>query len=99
MKFKVRYTAVARSDIARLVAALAERDPSAARKARKAIIDAARILEQFPFACRTAGTDDPFLRELVVPFGHYGFVALYRIENDRVVTVSSVRHQREEDYF
>ena len=40
----------------------------------------------------------PFLRELVIPFGASGYVALFEIVgNDRVI-VGAVRHQREDDY-
>ena len=38
------------------------------------------------------------LRELVIPFGASGYVALFEIvESDRVI-VGAVRHQREDDY-
>jgi hypothetical protein len=40
----------------------------------------------------------PFLRELVIPYGSAGYVALFEIENREFVTVLAVRHQREEDY-
>ena len=48
----------------------------------------------------TAGQfqNNPFLRELVISFGASGYVALFEIENDTVVTVLAVRHQRENDY-
>lgn len=51
-----------------------------------------------PFSCRKVRRDNPFLRELVIPFGSAGYVALYEIESERTVTVLAVRHQREEDY-
>jgi hypothetical protein len=37
-------------------------------------------------------------RELLIPFGHSGYVALFEIDDARTVTVTAVRHQREEDY-
>ena len=54
-------------------------------------------LKSSPFTCRKAG-DSPFLRELIVPFGRSGYVALFEIENDYTVTVVAIRHQREDDY-
>lgn len=43
--------------------------------------------------------DKPFLRELIVPFGSYGYVALFEIADGNFVNVLAVRHQREEDYW
>jgi hypothetical protein len=40
----------------------------------------------------------PRWRELLIPFGHSGYVALFEIDDDRTVTVTAVRHQREDDY-
>jgi ParE toxin of type II toxin-antitoxin system, parDE len=41
---------------------------------------------------------NPRWRELLIPFGHSGYVALFEIDDDRTITVTAVRHQREEDY-
>jgi plasmid stabilization system protein ParE len=38
------------------------------------------------------------LRELVIGFGHTGYVALFEIVNDQRIIVGAVRHQREDDY-
>jgi hypothetical protein len=54
--------------------------------------------QSFPFTCRKADPDDPFLRELLVSYGTSGYVALYEIEGDHTVTILAVRHQREDDY-
>ena len=43
-------------------------------------------------------TPDPFLRELVIPFGAAGYVALFEIESNGIVSILAVRHQREDDY-
>jgi hypothetical protein len=42
--------------------------------------------------------DNPLIREIVIPFGRAGYVALFEIENAQTVTVTALRHQREEDY-
>jgi len=40
----------------------------------------------------------PRWRELLIPLGHFGYVSLFEIDDERTVTVTAVRHQREEDY-
>ncbi|MBU1358740.1 MAG: type II toxin-antitoxin system RelE/ParE family toxin [Gammaproteobacteria bacterium] len=55
-----------------------------------------RILETNPFTCRIAD-DDRLERELVIPFGAAGYVALFRIISEREVAIAAVRHQREHD--
>ena len=54
-------------------------------------------LEKTIAACRKAG-NSPFLRELVIPFGRAGYVALFEIVDGSCVIVGAVRHQREDDY-
>ena len=82
----------------RLYEFAAHNDPAAASGAFDAIEKAWEVLEQFPFTCRRAEDADPFIRELVILFGASGYVALFEIENDEVVTVLAVRHQLEDDY-
>ena len=43
--------------------------------------------------------DNPFIRELVIPFGSGGYVALFEIDDKDNVTLLAIRHQREEDYL
>ena len=99
-RFKVRFTAEAETDLLRLFDFLLEQDLAAAEKARAAFAKAIELLELFPFSCRKAlgGDGNPFLRELIIPFGSSGYVALFEIENRDTVTLLAVRHQREEDY-
>ncbi|MFC7461215.1 type II toxin-antitoxin system RelE/ParE family toxin [Hydrogenophaga defluvii] len=66
-------------------------------RALRAIRDGLALLELSPFACRKAGSN-PFLRELVIPFGGSGYVVLFEIVDQRRVIVGAVRHQREDDY-
>lgn len=100
MKFKVRFTPEAEADLLRLFDFLLERDVAVAERAQDAVAKAVELLEVFPFSCRKAvgGSGSPFLRELVIPFGSAGYVALFEIENEKTVTILAVRHQREEDY-
>jgi plasmid stabilization system protein ParE len=99
-RFKVRFTKEAEADLLRLFDFLIEQDLAVADKAREAIAKAVELLEVFPFSCRKAlgGDGNPFLRELIVPFGAAGYVVLFEIENQQTVTILAVRHQREEDY-
>ena len=99
MTDRVRYTKAAREDLRRLFAFLIEQDIAAARRARDAIVKAAGFLQDFPFACRKADADNPFLRELLIPFSSGGYVALFEIEDQTTVTILAVRHQREDDYL
>lgn len=96
--YRVRFTPEAEEDVLRLYDLLLERDVGAAERALSAIENAIAMLRFSPFSCRKARSDRPFLRELIVPFGRAGYVALFEIEPARVVTILAVRHQREEDF-
>jgi plasmid stabilization system protein ParE len=54
-------------------------------------------LSRTPLIFRKAGSD-PFRRELVIPFGSAGYVALYEVEDRKTINILAVRHQREDDY-
>ena len=103
MSFQVRLTLEAEGDLLRLFDFVLERelqrngDLSLADKALRAVLDGIATLRSSPFTCRKA-SQSPFLRELVIAFGHTGYVALFEIEGDSLVTVAAVRHQREDDY-
>jgi plasmid stabilization system protein ParE len=99
VSYTVRFTPAAAKDLQRLFDFLAERDMKAARRARTAIAKGVGFLHTFPFSCRKASPDHPFLRELIISFGANGYVALFEIEDDKTVTVLAIRHQREEDLF
>ncbi len=97
-RYRVRFTREADADLLRLYDFLLEKDLVAAERALAAVRRGVELLEFSPFSCRKAAAGDPFLRELVIPFGSAGYVALFEIENDRTVSVLAVRHQREDDY-
>ena len=98
MSWRVRYTRAARDDLLRLYGFLLEQDMETAKRAINVIDQSLELLRSFPFTCRKADPDNPFLRELLVSFGTSGYVALYEIEENRTVTILAVRHQREDDY-
>lgn len=102
MTYRVVLTHEALEDLLRLEdflveAALQHGDFDLPRRAVAAIRSEFRILETNPFTCRIAD-DDRLERELVIPFGASGYVALFRIVSDHEVTVAAIRHQREDDY-
>lgn len=102
MIFEVRFTPGALADLMRLHEHLLARaetleDLQLADRAVDEIELACKAqLARTPFLFRKAG-DRPTRRELLIPFGAAGYVALYEIVATRVV-VLAVRHQREEDF-
>ena len=104
MAFKVTFSEAAAQDLEELFDFALQReldsdtgDLDVPERALQAIKDGMALLETSPFACRKAG-NSPFLRELVIPFGRSGYVALFEIVDGNSVIVGAVRHQREDDY-
>lgn len=99
-EFQVRFTEKALSDLERLYEFLLEFDIHTAERAVKAIENGLSFLSQSPFSCRKAaeGAHGPLLRELIIPFGASGYLALFEIEDASTVTVLALRHQREDDF-
>lgn len=109
MKFRVRLTREAEADLDRLFDFVLERelerelerdggDLTLGEQALAAIRAGFATLKTSPFTCRKAG-QSPFLRELIIPFGRTGYVALIEIESATDVVVVAVRHQLEDDYY
>ena len=104
MTFKVRLTRDAEANLTRLFDFVLERelardggDLALPEQAMVALRAGFATLKTSPFTCRKAGRS-PFLRELIIPFGRSGSVALFEIEDESNVTVLAVRHQLEDDY-
>ena len=104
MSFRVRLTREAEADLERLFDFVLERefaraggDLELAEQAIIAIRAGVATLRTSPFTCRKV-SQSPFLRELIIPFGHSGYVALFEIVDPTDVVVSAVRHQLEDDY-
>jgi plasmid stabilization system protein ParE len=97
--YKVRLTAEALEDLDRLYDFLVERDLDAAERALEVIERALDLLAYSPFSCRKAlHQKNPRWRELLISFGHSGYAALFEIDDGHTVTVTAIRHQRDEDY-
>ncbi|MEJ8854808.1 type II toxin-antitoxin system RelE/ParE family toxin [Variovorax robiniae] len=103
MTYRVRFTPEARDDLRRLFNFILERqlavggDLDLAERADDAIRQGIATLRFTPFTCRKAGASS-YVRELVIPFGRTGYVALFEIEPGDIVTIAAIRHQREDDY-
>lgn len=103
MSFRVRLTTEAQADLERLFDFVVEReltggDLALAEQALEAIRAGIATLRTSPFTCRKATIDSPFLRELIIPFGRSGYVALFEIEDPESVLILAARHQLEDDY-
>lgn len=75
--------------------------PDLAETALNTIVAALDFLEISPHSCRRAFSEllTRPCRELIIPFGKSGYVALFTIhEVSREVVVLAVKHQRESDY-
>lgn len=102
MSFSVRLTRQALEDLQRIEEfvvelALQHGDFGLPLRATDAIRREMRILQTNPYTCRKVGSN-PLERELVIPFGGSGFVALFEIISADEVAVCAIRHQREDDY-
>ena len=104
MKYTVEFSEAAALDLDQLFDFALQReldsetgDLDIPERAVQAIKDSVAFLESSPFACRKAGSNS-FIRELIIPFGHTGYVALFEIVDSRTVIICAIRHQREDDY-
>jgi plasmid stabilization system protein ParE len=103
MSFVVELAPRAEADLERLFDFLLDRAETSEELDRaQAAIEAIRSTAQHrlavtPFSFRKAD-QNPAQRELIIPFGGTGYVALYEIVSVSKVVVLAVRHQREEDY-
>lgn len=104
MSFTVLFSPEAEEDLQRLFDHALERELSSATgdldvplRAIEAIKRACEFLARSPFSCRKAGISS-FVRELIIPFGAYGYVALFEVVDASTVLIGAIRHQRESDY-
>lgn len=102
MSYTVLLTREAREDLERLEdflvdMALELADFGLPGRAVQAIRHEMRVLETNPYTCRKVGSN-PLERELIIPFGKAGYVALFEIISDTEVVVAALRHQREDDF-
>jgi len=105
MIYKVEFSRSADEDLDRLFEFALQRelnsetgDLDIPERAIQAIRNGVIFLTSSPFSCRKVGVS-PFVRELVIPFGSYGYVALFEVVDDHTVIIGAIRHQREDDYY
>ncbi|NKN39480.1 type II toxin-antitoxin system RelE/ParE family toxin [Agrobacterium sp. a22-2] len=100
MSRKLQFAEAFFIDIERYYDHLTETDPRLADRAYDAISKALSVLEGFPLIGRRVAVDDDTImtRELLIPFGTWGYVVLYEVEDAETVTILAIRHQREDDY-
>jgi plasmid stabilization system protein ParE len=93
----VVYSKRALDHIERAFAFLPDKNSDAAHSAVTAIQSAVESLAAHPLVGRRLEGE---LRELIISYGHSGYVALYRfvISSDEV-RILAIRHQREVGYF
>ena len=102
MSYTVSFTAEALEDLTRIEdflieLALQHADYGLPARALDAIRSEFSILQRNPYTCRVAEAN-PLERELIIPFGGSGYLALFEIISDGEVVVSALRHQREDDF-
>lgn len=94
---QIRYTQRIMEDFARLSAFLQENAPNKTSEAIQKIFDKIEVLINFPELGNTVLNEKyQNLRQLVIPYGKAGYVALYNYdkEND-VIIMETIRHSRE----
>jgi plasmid stabilization system protein ParE len=104
MTYQVVFSPAAAEDLERLFDCALQRELESEtggleipERALQSIKNGIAFLQSFPFACRKSGSS-PFVREMVIPFGSAGYVALFDIVDSQTVVIGAVRHQREDDY-
>ena len=104
MKYRVVFSQAAAEDLEHLFDFALQReldsetgDLNIPEKAVQAIRNGIAFLTSSPFLCRKAGSSS-FIRELVIPFGNTGYIALFEIVDSNTVIIGAIRHQREDDY-
>ena len=104
MTYRVLFSKAAAEDLEQLFDFALQReldsatgDLNIADKAVQAIKDGIAFLSTSPCACRKVGASS-FVRELIIPFGHTGYVALFEVVDNSTVIIGAIRHQREDDY-
>jgi plasmid stabilization system protein ParE len=103
--YRVLFTEEAAEDLLRIEDFMIERELAGAtpdldvvRRLRDAVERALRVLEFSPYSCRKAARAlNDKQRELIIPFGHSGLIAVFEVRGE-VVRIGAIRHQLEQDY-
>jgi plasmid stabilization system protein ParE len=99
LNYRIEIEPAAREDIERLQAFLLDAEPEYADQAMERIYKTLKSLEVIPHSCRKAASIDGVqLRELIIDQGSSGYIALFEIRPEGVVSILAIKHQRESDY-
>ena len=96
MKYQIVFSREAEEDLERLFDFAFGRklnSPTGVLENRQAC----QFLAISPFSCRKKD-EEPFVRELILPFGTAGYVVLLEIKAAGRVHIGTIRQQRESDY-
>jgi len=85
----------AAADLDRLRNFLVTRNPGAAARVARQILQGVKLLEKYPEAGKPV-QDPPGFRDLFIPFGSRGYVLRYRLSQDKTIVIVRVWHAREE---
>lgn len=91
---QVIFAPAAIRNLERLREFLRPKNPTAAERAAKAIIQGVQALGELPRIGRPIEDMPEEFRDWLIDFGDSGYVARYRIDGDTVV-VLAIRHQKE----
>jgi plasmid stabilization system protein ParE len=91
----LRWLPEALADLDRLFEFLREKNPEAAARAARAILDGADLLATSPRIGRRM-SDDTDRRELPVPFGAGAYIIRYILGSDETVIIIRAWHSRED---
>jgi plasmid stabilization system protein ParE len=99
-RYHVEVSDAAQEDMERLHDFLSDIDMRLADKAIGEIFKGYEFLRTFPQSCRLASFNEPgsYYRELIVNFGKSGYLVLFEINGEEILTIIAVKHQRESDY-
>lgn len=102
MHMDVRFTAEAEEDLTRLYEFLlnsGEEGIVLAEGAFTALNRGLDYIAENPWGCRRAEGFATEFRELVISWGRTGYVLLYEIEAENLISILAARHQREQDWL
>lgn len=91
---KIKWLREALADVERLHAFLKDKNPQAAARAARAILEGAELLSRSPNIGRPM-EDETERRELFISFAGGAYVLRYKQENDGTVIIIRVWHSRE----
>lgn len=97
---QIIYSEQATSDIVRVAEFIEEIEPRLKQKVIATLLEGIELLEHHPRIARPS-EDERYktMRELFIPFGKAGYLALYEyLEEKDIVLIAAIRHTRESGF-